>query len=554
MTINTLKNHQMKNNLTKGDEKVIIKFTKILFGGLKIPKKLSVPDVNFQYLRKTLMKKLFSSKLALAVLVLSIAHCQMLVARAQTTVGKAGKTNRQRQSVTKPSAEPPTIVVAITGNYIITRQELEKRLMMELYPRGYDNYNEQAKPADAETVLMKMIAEKAMVTEARRLGYLKDESLAEQIKEFKEKRLVNLWYNKHIQDKVGITEPEIQQKMKADPKLDRARAEAMIKNAKGRMLYGQYYKQICKKLHVTKKTENYLKAAQIHQRLLTQPKKPRKVPFIRIYQVKEELTPEEKDIILATFDKGKITLKDWFDSLCNSAPPSRPKDLNTPQGVDRLVERALSMPILVSEATSLGLDNDKDLLKQVRDYEDARLLSKVRSEKYKEIKEPTPDEIMIYFGKNMEIFRTDRTLKIDLIWCQDLKTAQQAKAELDGGEDFESVKQKYSLNKKTKPFNTYPSGEGLFWEDLWKGDPNDILGPVKGFYQNSVKWRIVKILEKNPGELKGYSDNMGQRVKERIVSEQRDAILAKYGDELLKKYPYKIYTEKIKDIDPLDIP
>jgi len=554
LTINTLKNHQMKNNLTKGDEKVIINSQKTLFGGLEKPKKLSVPDVNQQYLRKTLMKKLFSSKLALAVLGLSIAHCQMLAARAQTTAGKAGETNRQRQSVTKPSAEPPTIVVAITGNYVITRQELEKRLMTELYPRGYDNYNEQAEPADAGTVLMKMIAEKAMVTEARKLGFLKDESLAEQIKQFKDKRLANLLLQKQLQPKLTVTESEIQQKMKADPKLDRARAEAMLKNAKGRMLFYQYYKQICQKFHMTKKSENYLKASQIHQRLLTQPKKPRKVPFIRIYQVKEELSPEEKNIVLATFDNGKITLKDWFDALCNSAPPSRPKDLNTPKGVDRLLEMTLRMPLLISEAMSLGLDNDKNLLKQVREYEDTRLLSKVRSEKYKEIKEPTNDEIMIYFGKNQEAFRTDRTLKIDLIWCQDLKTTRQAKAELDGGEDFEPVKQKYSLNKKTKPFNTYPSGEGLFWKDLWKGDPNDILGPVKGFYQNSIKWRIVKILEKNPGQLKGYSDNMGQRAKERIVSEQRDAILAKYGDELLKKYPYKIYTEKIKDIDPLDIP
>jgi len=500
------------------------------------------------------MKKLFSSKLAVAVVGLSIAHCQVLVAKAQKTVGKAGETNRQKQSVVESSAEPSNIVVASIGDYVITRQELEKRLMTELYPRGYDSYDEQAEPPDAEKVLMKMIAEKAMVTEARKLGFLKDESLAEQIKEFKEKRLVNLLLQKQLQPKLTVTESEIQQKMKADPKLNRARAEAMLKNAKGRMLFNQYYKQICKKLNMTKKSENYLKAAQIHQRLLTQPKKPRKVPFIRISQIKEELTPEEKNIVLATFDNGKITLKDWFDTLCNSAPPSRPKDLNTPQGVDRLVERALSMPILVTEATSLGLDNDKNLLKQVRDYEDTRLLNKVRSEKYKEIKEPTPDEIMIYFGKNREIFRTNRTLKIDLIWCQGLKTARQAKAELDGGEDFESVKQKYSLNKKTKPFNTYPSGEGLFWKNLWKGDPNDILGPVKGFYQNSIKWRIVKIIEKNPGELKGYSDNMGQRVKERILSEQRDAILAKYDDELLKKYPYKAYTEKIKDIDPLDIP
>jgi len=401
---------------------------------------------------------------------------------------------------------------------------------------------------------MKMIAEKAMVSEARKLGFLKDKTFGASIKRFKETQLKNLLLQKQLLPKLIVTESEIQQKMKADPKLDRARAEAMLKNIKARRLYDQYYKQICQKFHVKKLSNNFLKAAQIHLRLLSQPKKPHKVPFIRIYQIKEELTPEEKNIVLATFDNGKITLKDWFDALCESAPPSRPRDLNTPQGIDGLLERTLRMPLLISEARSLGFDKDKNLLKQVREDEDRKLLSKVKSEKYKEIKEPTTDEILIYFGKNMEAFRTDRTLKIDLIWCQDIKTARQAKAELDSGKDFESVRKKYSLKKEGKPFDTYPSGEGLFWKDLWKGDPNDIVGPVKGFYQNSIKWRIVKILEKKPGKVKGYSSDIERRVKERMVNEQRDALLAKYGNELLKKYPYQVYTEQIKDIDPLDIP
>ncbi len=508
------------------------------------------------------MKKLCSNKLALIFMGLLIVFCHLGAAKAQTarrgSLGgakprQAGEPIRQRQSVVKPSAESSNIVARI-GDYAITSQELEKRLMTELRPYGYENYNEQAEPVDAETVLMKMIAEKAMVSEARKLGFLKDETFGSSIKRFKETQLKNLLLQKQLLPKLIVTESEIQQKMKADPKLDRARAEAMLKNIKARMLFNQYYKQICQKFHVKKLSNNFLKAAQIHIRLLSQPKKPRKVPFIRIYQIKEELTPEEKNIVLATFDNGKITLKDWFDTLCESAPPSRPRDLNTPQGIDGLLERTLRMPLLISEARSLGFDKYKNLLKQVREYEDSRLLSKVKSQKNKEIKEPTTDEILIYFGKNMEAFGTDRTLKIDLIWCQDLKTVRNAKAELDGGKDFESVRQKYSLKKKGKLFDTYPSGEGLFWKDLWKGDPNEIVGPVKGFHRRDIKWRIVKILEKNPGKVEEYSKNMGQRVKEKIVSEQRDALLAKYGNELLKKYPYQVYTEQIKDIDPLDIP
>jgi hypothetical protein len=212
------------------------------------------------------------------------------------------------------------------------------------------------------------------------------------------------------------------------------------------------------------------------------------------------------------------------------------------------------MPLLVSEAKALRLDKDQDLLKQVRDYEDRRLLSEAQSAKRKELKEPATEQIIAYFGKNKEAFGTSKSLKIDLIWCQDLKTAKLARAALDSGEDFEKVRQQYSLEKQGKPFTTHPSSEGLFWKDLWAGDPNSIVGPVKGFYRQGISWRIVKILEKTPGKEQPYSSNMEQQIKSRLMNEQFKALLAQYGKELLGKHPHQIYDDRIKDIDPLDIP
>ncbi|GAG11088.1 unnamed protein product, partial [marine sediment metagenome] len=165
-------------------------------------------------------------------------------------------------------------------------------------------------------------------------------------------------------------------------------------------------------------------------------------------------------------------------------------------GVERLLDRASRTPILVSEAKLLGLDKDENLIKQVKEYEDSILLNKTRSEKNKDIKGPIAEEqIVAYFNKNKETFGTQKTLRIDQIWCQDLKTARKAKAELDNGRDFELVRQTYSFEKKRDPFDTNPGSEGMFFKDLWKGDPNEVVGPVKGFFHSDgVKWRIVKIL------------------------------------------------------------
>jgi hypothetical protein len=507
------------------------------------------------------MMRLFSNKSVLSFLGLLITICHLYAAaggaadQVKSPAVKPGIPGQKlnEQPAVKPADKSP-IMVARISDYVITREELEKRLMMELYPRDYDRYGKQNEPVAAKTVLMKMIAEKAMVLEARKHDYLKDETIYAPIKRFKERKLVTLLGQKYVEGKIIVTEEEIKQKMQADPKLDEAKAKAALEKAKANRILSLYYSQIYKKFHVRKLRENFPSVVQSHQRLLYRPKIPRNVGFIRASQVKDELTPEEKNIVLAEYDYGKVTLKNWFEALCEIVPPSRPKDLNTPKGVEQLLEGALRMPLLVSEAKLAGLNKDKDLLEQVKEYEDRVLLNHVKSAKYKEVKEPTTEQIIAYFTENKESFGTSDNLKIDLIWCQDLGTARKAKAELDLGKDFELVKQEYSLEKKGKPFNTYPRSEGLFWKDLWAGNPNEIVGPVKGFYRRGIKWRIVKILEKNLGEPKEYSNDMERQIKSRMMSEQQKALVAKYGKELLKEYRYQIFDDRIKDIDPLNIP
>jgi hypothetical protein len=238
------------------------------------------------------------------------------------------------------------------------------------------------------------------------------------------------------------------------------------------------------------------------------------------------------------------------------SPRRRPAKLDTPEGVEQLLDRTLGRLLFVAEARLIGLDRDEDFLKQVKEEEDRELFSEIGNEKVKDINPPTDEEqIMAYFNKNKGAFETHITT-IDQIWCQDFNTAQKAKAALDSGRDFESVRQEYSLEKTGNPFDIFPESEGAFFKDLRKGEPNEIIGPIKGFYNNvgSFKWRIVKILEKKPSEVTEYSSIMRNRVKRKMQREQRKEALQRYQKELLEKYPYEFYADRIKDIDPLNIP
>ncbi len=459
-------------------------------------------------------------------------------------------------AVTEQSAAATSIVVGRIGDYVITKKELRERLMMELYPYDRETYDEQQQAPDTLTVLMKMLGEKAMVIEARKEGKLNDESIASTVRRFRERRLVNLLAQKHIEknrDRFTATADEIRQKIQTDQKLDEARAKAIVEQTKAGKLLDEYYMQIYTKAHVKKLDQNYARAIEIYQRLLHRPKEDRKVAWIQNSQLKNELAPREANLVLALYSGGKVTVKEWLETYCDIVPPRRPA-VDTPGAVEELLERALRMPLLIWEATSLGLDKDQELVTQVREYEDRRLLSEVQAVKMKDATEPTTENVMAYFQKNQEAFGTSKTLKVDLIWCPDLPTAQKAKAELDAGKDFEAVKQQYSLEKTSKPFNTYPTSEGLFWKDLWAGEPGRILGPLKGFHGEGIQWRLVKILEKTPGQTKPYSPDLEQQIRNRIVSERGKNLVDRYGREMLKKYSLQAYPEKIKDVDPLNIP
>jgi hypothetical protein len=512
---------------------------------------------------KTLIRKT-----ALASVLLSMALCCCSTAQQQPATSPVVKPQtdanqlpakqepkQPAKSSWRTAAAPaqPDIVAKI-AEYVVTRQELQERLMMELRPYEYEQYNLTISPPDAKTVLTKMLAEKAMMMEGRRQNLLDDPAIHSAVKRFRDDNLANLLLQNYLQDKLTVTESEIEERIKADPRLDRAQAKTMLERAKANKLVEQYYSDIYARSHVKKLSDNFAKAAQIHQRLLSYPKVPRNVGWISNSQINTDLTPEEKDMVLATYDYGKLTLKDWFVNVCEIVPPRRPTDLNTPKGVERLLDIALRLPLFVSEAKLLGLDKDENLVKQVKQQEDSHLLYKVRADKVKDINEPTNEQIIDYFNKNKEVFITDRTLKLDQIWCQDLMTARKARAELDAGKDFESVRGLYSLDKKGGYFVASPDSEGIFFQDLWKGEPNQMIGPVKGFYEQGVKWRVVKILQKNPGKVGEYSSDMKDNIKWKMVGERGNALLENYGKELLEKYPHEIYADRIKDIYPLNIP
>ncbi|UCD52080.1 MAG: peptidyl-prolyl cis-trans isomerase [Phycisphaerales bacterium] len=455
----------------------------------------------------------------------------------------------------RPGEEAPAPdAVARIGDYVITKAELKQRLAQEVRPRR-DSYNLPRPPVTAEAVLKKMVAEQAIALEGRQLGYLDDEMLRSSVNRFRIRQLVQTYVTDYVMENVPVPEAEVEELVAADPNLSREQAEMRVRSKNAGPMMNAYYDQLLEKFNVEKLKENFPKASRIYQRLRTQPKEPRarSVFWVMNKQIRNELSDQEKQIVLARYTGGELTLYDWFDALGQIAPPGRPKDLNTAAGVEKLLDRALRPFIWEAEAVAHGYDQNEELLQKVRTREDMSVLGMARREKYKELLDPNDEEIKAFYDAHPEAFAKPASLKVEQVWCPDLETAEKARQMLTEGASFESVNGAHGLRQNQKPHSVYPGSEGVFWDDLYGAEPNDVVGPLRGFYEAGIKWRVVRILEKTPPEMSPYSDALKNQVQSALMTQRREKLMADYEAQMLAKHRYEVYADRIADIDPLEV-
>lgn len=450
-----------------------------------------------------------------------------------------------------------TTVVASIKGWDITGKELRERAYREVYPDQYD-MTPRIEPVDLNDVTLLLLGEKALAMQAHEQGQHKEGNVATSLERYRTTLLIRQLMSQVVKEKdVQVSEAEVKAYQKIKPELDDARAKAMLMRMKGQKLAGDFIGKLRTSRHAQKKTENFAKAAALHQKLLLHPKEPRtnNVSWILRKQIQNELTPDQKKVVLATYDGGVFTVEDWFTALHQIAPPGRPKNLGTAKGVEQFLDRSLRQPLLRAEAIERGLDKDGQFIKSVLEREYSSLYNKVRSDMTKAVAEPNDQEVEAHYAAIKDQYGREDSLKAQIIWCENKAAALKAKAELNQGKTFAEVQAKYAVDKKNlEPRTLALRQEGMFWQEIWASEPNQVIGPMLGFREGKFGWRVIKTLEKERKDPKDLDENIRRTLQWEIRKDQVDVQLKERTKELLRAYPHKIYRERLKAFDPANTP
>jgi len=191
----------------------------------------------------------------------------------------------------EPGAEEAVIVGEI-GEYVITGDDLEQRLIEEIRNNS-EHYAGGVRPEDVNAVLTRMIAEKAMIIEGRTKDY--PEKYDRKIHLFKARTLASLLLRKEFPEAETAVQPETDAETTVLPNGYTAGTEPESKKQEPKEVTEQLFARLNEDLQVEKLRDNFPSAAEIHQRLLLQPEKER-----RGWWIMNRQSPPEQQLCFAS--------------------------------------------------------------------------------------------------------------------------------------------------------------------------------------------------------------------------------------------------------------
>lgn len=261
----------------------------------------------------------------------------------------------------------------------------------------------------------------------------------------------------------------------------------------------------------------------------------------------EDITQEERNTLLATWNGGQYTLEDLLEEYKDSFSRLRPALIEYVRLAPD-VENINLKDFMVAKAREMGLGQEEDIQKQLDIIKERRMLSVLKQREIDDKIEPTDEDIKNYYEQNKEEFTHPPKIQIWEIFVKDEKLAKKIYNWAKAGRNFEQLAAKYTEDKtykKKKGFLGYKvrTQRGSVSREAFKIGENAIGGPVR--YRNG--WAVIKTGKKMEKEYMDFKQAL-PRVQSKLRRERLKARTEEWEKELKERYPATINEELVMSI------
>jgi peptidyl-prolyl cis-trans isomerase C len=253
----------------------------------------------------------------------------------------------------------------------------------------------------------------------------------------------------------------------------------------------------------------------------------------------ETILPPET--ILATFSGQTITLGE-FDQLWEEVPEEYKLQLDKSMVLDQMISEKL----LIQEAIIMGLEEDNDVLEQVKKMTEQILVQVFIEKEILDKVDANEEEVLDYYEQNKDSFTEKEQVHLYNILLETEEEAQNILEQLKAGEDFSEI----AIEKSTGP----SAAQGGDLDYVAKGtiipEIEEVifaleLEELSEVVKTDFGFHILKITEKKAETVKTLEEVREEIVQTLLPEKQKEAF-ENLLEELKGKAEIEINEEALK--------
>jgi peptidyl-prolyl cis-trans isomerase C len=258
-------------------------------------------------------------------------------------------------------------------------------------------------------------------------------------------------------------------------------------------------------------------------------------------------TAPEKEIVVATYTGGKVTVKDLDEKIGSRGAGSFTSGDDFKQVIDGIVIPKL----LADRAKELGLMDDPEAVKAGQQAMESKMVQMARSQEIDDKLSFDDKTLQEYYNKNMSKYMTEAQVTIREIMVDDMNTAESLLAKAKKGANFKQLARKYTTRAAAKstdgllgPFGKNRYGKiGREAHQLEKGQFCE--QPVR----MGKKYSIFRVEDKIPAVQKTYEESKNE-VERDYRNEMRKNLEETWIKKLHEDFKVKVYEENLRKALP----
>ena len=240
------------------------------------------------------------------------------------------------------------------------------------------------------------------------------------------------------------------------------------------------------------------------------------------------------ETILSSFNGQTITLGE-FNQLWDQIPENNKLQLTKRNVLDQIISEKL----LIQEAKNRGLEQDKDVLEQIKNTTEQILVqSLIEKEIIGKVK-VDDQEALTYYEENKDNFITKEQVYLYNILVETEEVAKDILEKLKAGGDFIEI----AKEKSTGPSAAQGGNLGYISKgDLIPEIENDVfaleIGNISDIIKSQYGFHILKVTDKKPEVLKTFEEVKEEIVQTLLPTKQKEAF-----DNLLEELKSQVTIE-----------